>query len=220
LQNKLFYFAGFKGNEFVIHTFVLMNYSDKIRELRKGKGISQTDMADLIGISQAAYGKIESGFTKSISIDIGKGIAKALNVSFGELFDVEDTNSEDLKKQHEVWEKEMQVLWDSIKKKNKEIEDKELIIELLKREREIYKQSVIISIETYYSHRLSELKKELKEEKDEKKRIYLQNVINALPEDKQHDLDNFLYMGFLSKKDIDSLYAELREHFSKYNQNK
>lgn len=220
MQNKLFYFAGFKGNEFVIHTFVLMNYSDKIRELRKGKGISQTDMADLIGISQAAYGKIESGFTKSISIDIGKGIAKALNVSFGELFDVEDTNSEDLKKQHEVWEKEMQVLWDSIKKKNKEIEDKELIIELLKREREIYKQSVIISIETYYSHRLSELKKELKEEKDEKKRIYLQNVINALPEDKQHDLDNFLYMGFLSKKDIDSLYAELREHFSKYNQNK
>lgn len=66
-----------------------MDISEKIRQLRKQKGISQSKMAEVIGISQAAYAKIETGDTKSISIEIGKGISKALNIPFNDLFDIE-----------------------------------------------------------------------------------------------------------------------------------
>lgn len=72
----------------VIH-LLLMDYSSKIKDIRVRKGLSQNEVATKIGISQAAYGKIESGFTKSISIEIGKGIARVLDVSFVELFEVE-----------------------------------------------------------------------------------------------------------------------------------
>lgn len=69
-----------------------MDYSERIKGIRKAKGLSQVQVAESVGISQAAYGKIESGFTKSISIDIGVGIAKSLGVSFVQLFDIEETS--------------------------------------------------------------------------------------------------------------------------------
>ena len=68
-----------------------MDISEKIRNLRKIKNLSQAQVAEIVGISQAAYAKIDSGFTKSISIEIGKGISKALNIHFNELFDIEAT---------------------------------------------------------------------------------------------------------------------------------
>ncbi|MDP2887479.1 MAG: helix-turn-helix transcriptional regulator [Bacteroidota bacterium] len=77
-----------------------MDISEKIRQLRKQKGISQSKMAEVIGISQAAYAKIETGDTKSISIEIGKGISKALDISFNELFDIE--SSEDVNKLKDI----------------------------------------------------------------------------------------------------------------------
>ena len=39
-----------------------------------------------IEVSDTALSKIETGKTKSITIDLGKGIAKALDISFNELF--------------------------------------------------------------------------------------------------------------------------------------
>jgi len=82
--------------------------NEKIRRLRKEAGISQTEMAKAAGINQASFSNIEKGETKSISIEVGKGIARALNISFVELFDiplslkdteVEDTEIAELRKQ-------------------------------------------------------------------------------------------------------------------------
>lgn len=63
--------------------------NEKIRRLRKEKGISQVEIAKASGINQASYSNIEKGSTTSISIEVGKGIAKALGVSFNELFGIE-----------------------------------------------------------------------------------------------------------------------------------
>ncbi|MBN2893258.1 MAG: helix-turn-helix transcriptional regulator [Bacteroidales bacterium] len=76
-----------------IFTFVFMYYSEKIKKRRKERGYSQAEMAEKVGISQAAYGKIESGFTKSVTIEVGKGIAAALDISFTDLFEIENDNS-------------------------------------------------------------------------------------------------------------------------------
>jgi len=61
----------------------------KIKNIRNSKGISQTVVAETCGIKQSSYANIENGKTQSITIEIGKGIAKALGVSFNELFDIE-----------------------------------------------------------------------------------------------------------------------------------
>ncbi|MBW8334858.1 MAG: helix-turn-helix transcriptional regulator [Prolixibacteraceae bacterium] len=64
---------------------------DKIKRLRKANGYSLMDLANMLDISDTAISKIETGKTKSITIDLGKGIAKALDVSFNELFEIESS---------------------------------------------------------------------------------------------------------------------------------
>jgi transcriptional regulator with XRE-family HTH domain len=68
-----------------------MEFKEKIKQLRKQKGLSQKEIADLSRINQASYSNIESGTTKKDTIKLGvaKDIAKALGVSFNELFEIE-----------------------------------------------------------------------------------------------------------------------------------
>jgi transcriptional regulator with XRE-family HTH domain len=57
-----------------------MKLSDKIRTLRKMKGLSQENMADMIGISSTAYAKIERNESDPAVSRI-ESIAQALNMS-------------------------------------------------------------------------------------------------------------------------------------------
>lgn len=77
---------------------------EKLKNLRISKNLSQSQIAKLIDISQAAYAKIESGETVDITIDIGKGIAKALGISFNELFEIEiaDNNKQEAELRVEI----------------------------------------------------------------------------------------------------------------------
>lgn len=60
----------------------------KIRSLRKASGLSQAYVASVCELTQSSYASIENGKTKSITIEVGKGIAKALGVPFTELFEI------------------------------------------------------------------------------------------------------------------------------------
>lgn len=79
------------------------NLNEKIKANRLHKNINQSEMANAIGISRNAYVQIEKGVTKSISIEIGKKIAKALDYPFDELFgiDQESRIESELKKEKE-----------------------------------------------------------------------------------------------------------------------
>lgn len=74
-----------------------MEVVERIKERRKELKITQKEMAEVLGISQAAYAKIEkgnvTGGTKSISIINGKCIAETLKISFNELFEIEIPDS-------------------------------------------------------------------------------------------------------------------------------
>lgn len=63
--------------------------NDRIRRIRKSKGLKQTDVCSFIGLTQPSYASIEAGRTKSISIELGKSLAKVLEVGFYELFEIE-----------------------------------------------------------------------------------------------------------------------------------
>lgn len=75
---------------------------EKIKRLRTEKRLTQKQVSESCGLTPSAYLFIENGTTKSISIDVGKGIARALEVPFVDLFDIDDQGNErlieDLKK--------------------------------------------------------------------------------------------------------------------------
>lgn len=61
---------------------------EKIRSLRVQKGISQTQMAISLGITQAGYANIETNSTGKLSLAYAVGIAKALGVGFNDLYNI------------------------------------------------------------------------------------------------------------------------------------
>lgn len=66
-----------------------MNIAQKIKRIRQSKEFSQDYMASKLGISQRAYGKMESG---EIKIDVNKlqQIAQVLDIEAGELINTEE----------------------------------------------------------------------------------------------------------------------------------
>lgn len=62
---------------------------ERIVAKRIAKGLSKADLARACDISPTAYANIERGDMNSISLDVAKGIAKALDQNFYELFDIE-----------------------------------------------------------------------------------------------------------------------------------
>ncbi|MBN2635244.1 MAG: helix-turn-helix transcriptional regulator [Prolixibacteraceae bacterium] len=105
-------------------------YSEKIKRLRIEKGIRPADVARSAGIKQSSYASIEKGDTKSISIEVGIGIAKALRVDFNDLFEIEGGHNS-----NEVANliKENEELKDQISKLLEEqLKDKKQLIDALK----------------------------------------------------------------------------------------
>ena len=58
---------------------------NRIREVRRKKGLRQSDLAKKVGIFQSEISEIETGERKP-SVYLAKRIAKALGVSLDELF--------------------------------------------------------------------------------------------------------------------------------------
>jgi transcriptional regulator with XRE-family HTH domain len=87
---------------------------EKLKQLRKSKGLSQSQVAEASGLTQASYASIETGKTKSISIQVGKGLAKILDQDFNLLFDVDHKENdqsrliEELKKEIESLQRQLE----------------------------------------------------------------------------------------------------------------
>ncbi|CAG5069928.1 hypothetical protein DYBT9623_02668 [Dyadobacter sp. CECT 9623] len=60
------------------------NLSEKIRLIRLQKGLSQENMADMLGLSTTAYGDLERGRTE-LSVSRLENIAKLLDVPLQEM---------------------------------------------------------------------------------------------------------------------------------------
>ena len=106
---------------------------DKIRLIRIQKRLTQIYNADAIGMSRGSYLAFENG-KKSYNLSLSSAvkITKVLDIAFFELFEIETTfDIQNLK------------LIDDLKadlnEKNKQIEQKDLLIELLKKEIKLIK---------------------------------------------------------------------------------
>lgn len=90
-----------------------MNINMHIKELREGKRLSQTELADAIGISYQSYWKIENGKTE-LTINRLNQIAKVLEVSLEELLGVEGKGGAGDEKRVKELEKRVKELEDTI----------------------------------------------------------------------------------------------------------
>lgn len=57
-----------------------------MKELRKARGISQGEMAEMLHVSQACYCRYEKG-KRSLSVPVAKKIAKILEVDWTTFFE-------------------------------------------------------------------------------------------------------------------------------------
>lgn len=67
----------------------------QLKEIRQNKGLSQEELADLIGMTQSNYSRRESGKKKITEFE-WKKIAKALNVKPEELYIKSKINNSDI----------------------------------------------------------------------------------------------------------------------------
>lgn len=67
---------------------IASNLSEKIRQIRLQKGLSQENMADMLGLSTTAYGDLERGRTE-LSVSRLENIAKLLDVPLPDLLGIE-----------------------------------------------------------------------------------------------------------------------------------
>ena len=114
-----------------------MDIIGKIIELRKSKGITQSLMAEKLGIAPNNYGKIEKGHTE-LSVSRLNQIADILNVSLSELLigEPQATHNEERLKEQEVYLNHWKELAEERGKKNKSLEKslkdiKEILLEEL-----------------------------------------------------------------------------------------
>lgn len=117
--------------------FVFMEtYYEKIKRIRKSKGLNQVDICAQIGITQPSFASIEAGRTKTISIELGKKIAKALDVGFNELFEIDSIDDtveivKQLGKEYEEAKKRVEELEETLNDKRKIIDYYEDTMEYL-----------------------------------------------------------------------------------------
>jgi transcriptional regulator with XRE-family HTH domain len=67
---------------------IASHLSERIRQIRLQKGLSQENMADMLGLSTTAYGDLERGRTE-LSVSRLENIARLLDVPLPELLGLE-----------------------------------------------------------------------------------------------------------------------------------
>ena len=72
-----------------------MEFSERLKKLRKNAGLTQVDVAEKLGISQPAYGSWERGIKKPTQDNLVK-IAQVLNVSVDYLVGNSEEKSDNL----------------------------------------------------------------------------------------------------------------------------
>ena len=58
----------------------------KLKELRKAAGVTQTELAEKVGVKQSTIAMLETGKNKSPRIEVAKKICKVLGCTMDELY--------------------------------------------------------------------------------------------------------------------------------------
>jgi transcriptional regulator with XRE-family HTH domain len=180
-----------------------MNIQEKIKLCRKQKNMSQAQMAAVIGISQAAYAKIESGVTENISLFSATGIAKALNEDFNELFEIESDN------------KTIAGLKSKVEELTYSISEKDFLIKTISNQNKYMKNVLIAEVYLFYFNKLEKIKEKLKSTSDEAETKELTREMGLVKEQEKRKFRMHIASGLLEPEDVD-VYDQIKENFEGY----
>ncbi len=70
----------------------------KLKELRKAAGVTQTELAEKVGVKQSTIAMLETGKNKSPRIEVAKKICKVLGCTMDELYAEQEEEHEEKEK--------------------------------------------------------------------------------------------------------------------------
>ena len=170
----------------------------KIMKLRIEKGISKADMSRACSITPTAYSNIEEDLTESINIETGRKIAKALGISFNELFEIEGDSQK-----IDGLNNEIQLL------KNR-ISELSLFVETLKNEKEHIKAHLVMQMVSAYSFETGVVGSEFTSANSDEDRGIRSQLLEGIQ--RVYDINKAYYIrtGFLTQSDFDNHYKEMK----------
>jgi len=178
-----------------------MLIQEKIKSLRKQKNLSQAQMAAVIGISQAAYAKFESGVTENIALFIATGIAKALNEDFNELFEIESDHKTIAELKYELAELRSRV------------SEKDLLIKSISNQHRYIKHVLISEVYLFHYNKLEKLKARLTRSTDQMERKEIEAKMEMITLQEKRKYKIYVNSGTLEQSDIDESYPQIKENF-------
>ena len=177
---------------------------EKIRRIRKSKGISQNAVSDICGITQPSYANIESNKTQNITIEIGKGIAKALDASFNELFEIEVPGAA-----FSIDENVLNDLRGEIERLKKQNDIKDSHIEMLYKEIRIFNEYLSFdTINDYFEYILDYEHKLRSTETTEKEKEYFKRQLDSTIIDLKKLIDLYIGQEFINKETIMGIFFD------------
>jgi len=178
-----------------------MLIQEKIKSLRKQKDLSQAQMAAVIGISQAAYAKFESGVTENIALFIATGIAKALNEDFNELFEIESDHKTIAELKYELAELRSRVA------------EKDLLIKSISNQHRYIKHVLISEVYLFHYNKLEKLKARLTRSTDQMERKEIEAKMEMITLQEKRKYKIYVNSGTLEQSDIDESYPQIKENY-------
>ncbi len=193
---------------------------EKIKKLRTLRNISQSQMAKIVGITRATYVFIENGKTQNISIEVGKGIARALDVPFTELFEIEASDSKIIELQTIIKDLKETIKGNhnTIKDCTNRIVEKNLVIDTLTANRKFLVTSLIKYIEQQPSNAVYwHAKQGYRYVKTTKEREYIDRLILEIEKQREGIYDYFLNEGMITNEDIEQAQKIIEKSYNNMN---
>ena len=173
----------------------MRSISERIKELRIEKGYSRKKMAEISGVSQPTIYNIENGATDNITLTVGKKISKALNVSFSELFNIEDSKTASSELSNKITEME-----NEIERLKSTLNDKVIMVEMYKNEKIRIIKDIMHFLEETHDMRTYYLNNDSSYSTFQKREINtIMNMMNKIA------ASSFVATGLITESDLDKI---------------
>ena len=170
--------------------------SSRIVKLRKVKNYSRKKLAELAGVSQPTIYNIENGKAASITLSVGKRIAKALDISFAELFEIENTGTEKAELEDRI-----KKLEEKVGELTSRLKEKDFVIEMFKNEKTRISKDISHFLEETYDMQTHYLKKMSSLSSFQKEQVQhtIINMMNTIA------VSYFVVTGLIDVKELDEI---------------
>lgn len=174
---------------------------DRIKKLRKAKGLSLMQLANKLIVSDMTLSKIETGKTKSITIELGKKLCSALDVSFSDLFEIDRNEEADA---------QLRVKMDEL---NTRIIEKDFLVKAHSTRSKLLTYELLRAVYSGYADWFDFVNSEIDDTTDEEKKLRLTKKINDWKINLDDTLEYYVSYGLVEKGVLKEFFESWEKQF-------